>query len=105
MTVELAAATAIKLLASLCGAAIGLALMAPTSIGEFWRRLVLSVLCGMSLWPVTYMGATGNSWIKLDASPDVYFMSIVITAALSWWVLGAAVRIASAWKGPGEKKG
>lgn len=103
MSIELATATAIKLLASLCGAAIGLALMAPANMGEFRRRLVVSVLAGMSLWPIAYVIATGNTWIKLDASPDVYFMSIVITAALSWWGLGAAVRIANAWKGPGGK--
>lgn len=104
MTLELATATAIKFFASLIGAFIGLALLAPASWKEFWRRLVLSVLVGMSFWSIPYEFMTGNQWWKASHSPDTYWFSITITAAMSWWVLGAAVRIINVWKGPGEKK-
>lgn len=99
MSVELAAAMAIKLVASMCGAVLALIFQPPKTKAEFWTRTAFSIVSGF------IFGGQTREYLKWPVTMDTDIAATCLTALLSWWIMGALVRLIEAWKGPGEKKG
>lgn len=98
MSVELATAMAIKLVASVFGAVLALIFQPPKTKPEFWTRTGFSIISGF------IFGGQAREYLKWPPSMDTDIAATALTALLSWWIMGALVRLIDAWKGPQEKK-
>lgn len=98
MSVELATAVAIKFAAAFCGAVLALVFQPPKTRAEFYTRAAFSLISGM-----IFAGQV-REYLKWPISLDTDIASGALTALLSWWIMGALVRIIDAWKGPAAKK-
>lgn len=91
MSVEVVGAILIKFLAGLGGAILALSFQPPKTIAEFVTRTVFSVLSGM-----LFAGQV-RDYLKWPITMETDIAAGALTALLSWWIMGAVVRIAGAW--------
>ena len=93
MSAELAMAIAIKLAASACGAVLALIFQPPKTKPEFYTRASFSIIFGV------VFASQAREYLKWPINFETDFASGAMTALLSWWVMGAVVRVIGAWKG------
>lgn len=94
MSVEVVTAIAIKFLAGVGGAILALAFQPPKALSEFVTRSIFSILSGM------LFAGQAREYLQWPITIETEIASGSLTALLSWWVMGAVVRLIDAWKGP-----
>lgn len=82
----------LRVISSLAGAVLGLIFLAPKTVAEFWTRLVFSTLAGL------LFGGGLREWLKWPDHLEMVVGSSALVALLSWFVMGAVVRIIKVWK-------
>ncbi len=96
MSVELATTIAIKFFAGFVGAVLALTFQPPKTRAEFVTRGVFSILSGM-----LFSGPV-REYLKWPITIETDIAAGALTALLSWWIMGAVVRLIDAWKGPAK---
>lgn len=91
ISVEVATALAIKLLAAMSGAVLALIFQPPKTRSEFWTRAAFSIIAGV------VFASQVRDYFKWPSTFETDLASGSITALLSWWIMGAVVRIVGAW--------
>lgn len=85
-------AIGIKLASSFLGAVMALVFQPPKNNADFWTRLGFSILAGILFSdPV-------RDWLKWPVTTENNMAAAGLTALLSWWLMGAVVRVVGAWK-------
>lgn len=83
---------AIKMGGSVIGAALALIYLQPKTVAEFTTRSAFSVIAG-------YLFSDPlRDWMKWPAIINYELASATLAAMLSWFVMGAVVRIIEAWR-------
>ena len=82
----------LKLLGSVAGAVLALTFQPPKNRAEFVTRTVFSILSGFLFGDVT------RGYFQWPATWQMYLASSAFTAALSWAIMGAVVRIIGTWR-------
>lgn len=89
---SLAIQGAIKLAGSFLGAILAFIVQPPKTQADFVTRGAFSVITGLAFnTPV-------REYLKWPETVEYTFASIVLTAMLSWFVMGAVLRILGSWK-------
>lgn len=88
----LAATIALKFLGAVSGAILALVFLPPTTRGEFIRRFSLSLASGI------IFGDPAKDYLRWPDTWQMYLASSAGVAMLSWFVMGAIVRLIGAWK-------
>ena len=91
MTAEIIAAL-IKAGGAVIGAFLALIFQPPKTLAEFWTRSAFSVVSG------AVFGERMRDWLKWPMEIETGLASAALTALLSWWMMGAAVRVIGAWR-------
>lgn len=86
------ATISIKLLGSLAGAVLALVFLPPKTRGEFIRRFSLSLIAGL------LFGDGVHDYFKWGDTWRMDMAAAAVTSMLSWFVIGAALRIIGSWK-------
>ncbi len=84
---------ALKFLGAFAGAVIALVFLPPKTRNEFFRRAGISLLTGL------IFGDAVHDYLKWAPSWQMELAASALTAMMSWFVIGAAVRIIGSWKG------
>jgi hypothetical protein len=91
MHFDVLAAIGLKLVAAFCGAILALIFQPPKSRVEFYTRAAFSVMSGI-IW-----AGTIRSYLTWPLTWETEIAAGALTALLSWWLMGAVVRIIGAW--------
>jgi hypothetical protein len=83
---------ALKFSGAFAGAVLALVFLPPKSRGEFVRRAVLSLIAGL------IFADPLRDWLKWPETWQMDLAAATAVAMLSWFVIGAAVRIIGSWK-------
>lgn len=82
----------VKLASAFLGAVMALVFQPPKNRAEFTTRALFSIICGVVFSdPV-------RDWFKWPDAAQYHVAAGALTAMLSWWIMGAVVRIIGAWK-------
>ena len=81
-----------KVIGSVGGAVMALVFIYPKTSREFWTRLLFSIPAGIMF------GGAAREWLKWPMTTEMILASSAVTAMLSWWVMGAFVRLADNWR-------
>jgi hypothetical protein len=95
MSQEEIALAAAKAGSIVLGAALGLVFMPPVSIRDAFRRLAFSIIAGWLFSDL--MGDFLVGFLKLSSAAENPAVATALTAALSWWIFGAVVRVLGIW--------
>jgi hypothetical protein len=92
MSAEVGLAIVLKFLGSATGAALALVFVPPRTMAGFIRRLFAAMICGTVF--ATYV----RGWVGFDNDGEGIISAACLTAFISWWAMGTAVRILRAWE-------
>lgn len=90
------AAIALKLLGALAGAVLALVFQPPKTRTEFIRRASLSIICGI------IFGDVARDYLKWLDTWQMNLASSAGTSLLSWFIIGAVIRVIGKWTPPKE---
>lgn len=84
----------LKLVGAFAGAVLALVFQPPKNRAEFVTRAVFSVLSGF------LFGDIVRDYFKWPEDWQMLLAAGAVTAALSWFCMGAVVRVIGTWKPP-----
>lgn len=90
----IAAIILLKIAGSLAGAVLALVFQPPKKLSEFVTRAVFSIMSGM------LFGEAIHDYLKWGATWQMELAASALTAMLSWFVMGAVVRVVGRWMPP-----
>ncbi len=90
-------ALALRLLGALAGAVLALVFQPPKTRTEFIRRASLSLICGI------IFGDVVRDYLKWLDTWQMNLASSAGTSLLSWFLIGAAIRVIGRWTPPKER--
>lgn len=94
MDVDLGTALAIKAAGSIAGSVLALVFQPPKRMADFTTRGIFSLVCGVLFADVTH------DYLKWVASWQMDLAAAALTSMLSWFIMGAVVRIIARWTPP-----
>ncbi len=91
---ETALGIVFKVAGSIAGSVLALIFQVPKNRAEFVTRAVFSLLCGILFSDVT------RDYFKWAETWQMIIAAGAVTAMLSWFCMGAVVRLIGAWRPP-----
>lgn len=94
MAPEVVLALMFKFLGAAAGAALALVFVPPRTRRGFVRRLTAALICG------TVFASYVRDWAGFAMDGEGLISAACLTGFASWWLMGAAKRVISAWQSP-----
>lgn len=85
-------ALSLKFAGAFAGAVLSVIFLPPKTRGEFIRRFSLSLIAGL------LFGDAVHDYFKWGDTWRMDIAAAAVTSMLSWFVIGAALRIIGSWK-------
>lgn len=94
MTPEIVAALILKFIGAAAGSTLALVFVPPRTRLGFARRATASLIGGVMFAPYV------REWGKFADNWEGMIAAACAAAFMSWWAMGAVIRVLKAWQGP-----